>query len=249
MGLPTFFKKNNLNATNEPIFLVKTVAELVVNGFTRLTKTRLKVVNPVSVSVQSNSKKHLIADLRHLIFLLDPPKFKMDDLKAAMPSMLEANYMFSFDVQKGYYHVDLADEVQELFGFLFSVGEEVYFGHYTVLPFGLSTAPYLFSKMLKLLISKYRGLGLHIYIFIDDGLALCKIKEEAKRFSQMLRRDLANAGITEQTAKCIWDAVRVLIWLGILIDLARRKLVVPEKKRSTLSNAVSRETKCHHDSW
>ncbi len=60
---PTFFKKNNLNATNEPVFLVKAVAELVVNGFARLTKTRPKVVNPVSVSVQSNSKKCLIADL------------------------------------------------------------------------------------------------------------------------------------------------------------------------------------------
>ncbi len=237
---PAFFKKNNVNALREPVFLVKAVAELLVNGFARLTKTPPKVVNPFSVSVQSNGKKRLIADLHHLNLFLDPPKFKMDDLKAAMPAILQSNYMFSFDVQKGYYHVDLAEEIQELFGFSFSVNGEKYFGHYTVMPFGLSIAPFLFTKLLRPFVSKYRSLGLHIFIFIDDALALCKTKAEAEYFSPMLRRDLQETGVTEQTSKSIWDAVTVLIWLGILIDLARRKLSVPEKKREKALEALKK---------
>ncbi len=206
------------------------VAELLVNGFAKLTKKRPTVCSPFSVSIQANGKKRLIADLRHLNRYLKPPKFKMDDLRAAMPSIEESQYMFSFDVKKGYYHLDLAPEVQKYFGFSFKVGKEEYYGYYTVVPFGISTAPNLFCKMLKPFVAKWRSLGLHIYVFIDDGLGLCKTKKEGEHFSQLVRKDLAEAGITEQTEKSIWDVVRTLIWLGVVIDLARKKLCVPEQK-------------------
>ncbi len=180
----------------------------------------------------------LIADLRHSNFYLDPPKFKMDDLRAALPSIEEANYTFSFDVARGYYHIDLAPEVQELFGFAFKVGREQYYDYYTVVPFGIGMAPNLFCKLLKSRVSKWRGLGLHIYVFIDNGLGLCKTKQEGDQFSQLVRKDLADTGLTEQTKKCIWDVTKVLVWLGVLINLATRKLIAPEQKRQTAIQAL-----------
>ncbi len=71
-----------------------------------------------------------------------------------MPSNEDAQYMLSFDVEKEYYHLDLAPELQKYFGFSFKVGREKYYGYYTVVPFGISMAPNLLCKMLKPFVAK-----------------------------------------------------------------------------------------------
>ncbi len=113
---------------------MKVVSELFLNGFAKLTNPPF-VVNPFSVSVQSCGKKRLIADLRHLNQFLKPEAFKMDDYRLALR---RANFMFGFDLEKGYYHVDLSPEVQKFFGFCFKFQNEVYYGYYMICPLGHS---------------------------------------------------------------------------------------------------------------
>ncbi len=88
---------------NKANFYLKAVSELFLNGFTKLTKFCPYIVNPFTVSIHPNSKKRLIVDLRHLNAFLDPPKFKMDDFKMALPALKFGNFMFVFDLEKGYY--------------------------------------------------------------------------------------------------------------------------------------------------
>ena len=47
-------------------------------------------------------------------------------------------------------------------------GVEIFYA-FTVLPFGLSTAPYVFAKLLKPLEKHWRLQGICIAIFLDDG--------------------------------------------------------------------------------
>ncbi len=92
----------------------------------RSSQKKPLVINPFSVSIQSSGKKRLIADLRHLNRCLRPPLFKMDDYKAALPALRRGNYLFGFDLEKGYYHIDLATDVQKYFGFRLEFEGEVY---------------------------------------------------------------------------------------------------------------------------
>ena len=59
--------------------------------------------------------------------------------------------MFSFDLKSSYHHIEILPEHQTFLGFSWrapdSNSETFYV--YTVLPFGLSTAPYIFTKLLK----------------------------------------------------------------------------------------------------
>ncbi len=226
-----FYKKNNITAQNHPEFVFTSVMELLHNGFAKLSRNPPKVVNPFTVSVQSNGKKRLIADLRHLNENIDTQKFKLEDLNMALPALRQANYIFSFDFKKAYFHINLDPEVQKYFGFSFTYKGQVYYGYYTVAPFGLNTLPQVFTKLLKPLVKRWRDAGLHIFLFLDDGLGACEEEEEAEYFSHMVRSDLGDSGILEQTSKCNWKPCKVLIWLGIMIDLVRRMLVIPEAKR------------------
>jgi len=46
-----------------------------------------------------------------------------------------------------------------------------------VLPFGLSSAPYVFTKVLKPLKKHWRIQGLYIAIFLDDGWVFVRARE------------------------------------------------------------------------
>ncbi len=216
---PPFWAKNNASAEEHQGFILESLAELFPNGFAELVSEQPSVVNPFSVSVRANGKKRLIANLRHLNGFLVAPKFKLDDYRTALPALRAAKFLFSFDLKKGYYHVDLDESVLDLFGFSFSFAGKTYFGCWTICTFGLSTTPYLFTKLLKPLITHWRSLGLHIFIYLDDGLALCDCRQEAAWFSHIVRSDLQSSGFHEQEVKCLWDPVTSAPWLGFEIDL------------------------------
>ena len=52
-------------------------------------------------------------------------------------------------------------------------GETKYFV-FTVLPFGLSTSPYIFTKIVRPLVKYWRLKGIPIVVFIDDGIGIGK---------------------------------------------------------------------------
>lgn len=61
-------------------------------------------------------------------------------------------YMFSFDLKSGYHHVEIFQPHQTFLGFSWDFQGETRFYVFTVLPFGLSVAPYIFTKILRPLV-------------------------------------------------------------------------------------------------
>ena len=64
---------------------------------------------------------------------------------------------------------------------------------FIVLPFGLSSAPYIFKKLLKPLEKHWRIQGTCIAVFLDDGWAIVE-DEEALVKAQSVKQDLYSAG-------------------------------------------------------
>ena len=66
-------------------------------------------------------------------------------------------FLFDFDLKSGYYHVEIFPDHSKYLAFSWDFGDGVvkYF-QFTVLPFGLSSAPYLFIKLLKPILTSWR---------------------------------------------------------------------------------------------
>ncbi len=165
------------------------------------------VVNLFLVSTQANGKQRLIVDLRHLNQYLTTEKLKLDDMQAALPALRQSKCMFSFDLTKAYNHMDLDESMQRYFGFSFSYLGQTYYGYYTICPFGLSTLPREFTKLMCPLVAKWREMGFHLFLYLDDFLAACTLKEEAEFFTPIIRADLAEVGVFEQFLKCNWGTL------------------------------------------
>ena len=61
---------------------------------------------------------------------------------------------------------------------------------FTVLVFDLSSAPYVFTRILKVLIKHWRSLGMRIFAFIDDGFGGGRSFDEARRLGGIVKSDL-----------------------------------------------------------
>ena len=165
---PSQHYSNNASAINEAEFVGEAILELLRDNRVLELFSPPDFVNPLSVSVQSSRKKRLILDLRHINLHVYKQKFKCEGLHA-----IKSAFVFNFDFKSGYHHVDIFPTFPDhrkylAFSWDFVGGHTRYF-QFTVLPFGLSSAPYIFTKLLKPLETHWRAQGIPIAIFFDDG--------------------------------------------------------------------------------
>ena len=77
-------------------------------------------------------------------------KVKFEDMRTARQHIKLKSCMFAFDIHLAYHHVDIYEPHTEFFGFSWTVNGFITFLKFIVLPFGLSTACYLFTKFTRL---------------------------------------------------------------------------------------------------
>jgi len=95
---------------------------------------------------------------------------------------------------------------------------------FTVLPFGsafgLSSAPYLFTKLLKPL---WRRKGIPMASFLDGGLGGGVSIVKSKINSLIVHADLTRYGFLINEDKSLWGPVQNITWLGTVFVTYRRR--------------------------
>lgn len=81
-----------------------------------------------------------------------------------------------------------------------------------MLPFGLSSAPYVFTKVLKPLEKYWRIQGLCITIILDDGWAMVQDRDSCRTKALAVRGDLYNVGFVVNEDKSVWEPTQY--WTG-----------------------------------
>ena len=168
---PPKVSPNNGSALKERAFVSEAICNLISNKCLEVLDHPPAIVNPLSVSTQSSGKKRLILDLRHVNLYIFKQKLKCEDLSVALKVMSNGYYLFKFDLKSGYHHVEIFPDHRKYLAFAWDFGDGVlkYF-QFAVLPFGLSSAPFLFTKLLKPVVTSWRCKGIPMVIFLDDGL-------------------------------------------------------------------------------
>ena len=128
---------------------------------------------------------------------------------------LRANYLFSFDLKSGYHHFDIFPDHRAFLGFSWVFAGSVRYFCFSVLPFGLSSAPYVFSKCLSPHVKFWRFNGVKIVVFLDDGCGKGDSLQIAKRHSLFAQSSLSNTGFEANSTKSLWDPSQSLVWLGL----------------------------------
>jgi len=121
--------------------------------------------NPLSVV--GDRKLRLLLDLsRSVNPFVRKFKFKHETLPTLAVMFRDNIWFFTFDVECSYHHLDINYHCWKYLGFSWSLnGVEKYFV-FRVLPFGLSSACYLFTKMFKPLHSVFSPFYILMTVFL-----------------------------------------------------------------------------------
>ena len=235
LSLPDPFERaNHKSAVVNKDFVSEAVRDLENNCCIAEVDGVPRVCSPLSVVTNSSGKKRLVIDLRYLNGYLLKEKFKYEDLRLAMLMFQKGDYLFSFDLKSGYHHVNIQKNYWQYLGFAWDSGKGKKYFCFKVLPFGLATACYAFTKLLRPLIKYWRSQGLRVIIYLDDGVVAVKGKETADAASKKVRNDLKKVGLVENHEKSNWMPTQCLRWLGFVIDLEGGKVKVPTEKLEAL---------------
>jgi len=107
------------------------------------------VISPLGVVPKPNSEKlRLIVNMKYVNIHLSKRVFKIEGLSDLTYMAEKGDRSVSYDVTSGYYHVSLHPDSRR---FVESNWKGVYY-QYNCLPFGLSTALWVFSKVIRELV-------------------------------------------------------------------------------------------------
>ena len=232
---------NNKSAFVHSNFVKEAINELLLSGRVLEVSQLPHVINPLSVSVQRSGKKRLILDLRHVNQYLEKQAIKYEDWKVGLSYFQKGAFMISFDLKSGYHHIEIHPEYQTFWGFAWKFPDSQtrkYF-IFTVLPFGLSTGPHIFTKTLKPLVKHWRYSGISLGLFLDDGWLTESEKEACKVLSQNIRSDLADSGLITNEQKCQWEPCQVMEWLGLVWNTFNGTICVTDKRITSMLDGIN----------
>ena len=114
--------------------------------------------------------------------------------------------MVAIDLKDAYYHIPVGKDLQKFLQFQWK--GTVY--RFRCMPFGITSAPRIFTKVMKLVLSKIRSMGIRIVGYIDDLLMMAQSKEECY--------------------KHLWDTLVILTRLGWTINWEKSRLTPSQRQ-------------------
>lgn len=210
---PSFVMRNNRSALSNSDFVESAIQDLLTKHCAYEVPFIPHNVNPLSVAINNSSgKKRLILDFSVLNTYIKRERVKFEDFKVALEYIVPNGYMFKFDLTSGYHHFSISPIHHSYLGFSWIINGAVKYFVFSVLAFGLTSAPFLFTKGLRPLVKYWRGHGLKIIIFLDDGWGINRSFETASSDAQFVLDTLQKAGFLVNIDKSI--LVHFSVWSG-----------------------------------
>ena len=227
---PPVFLPNLPSARTEAAFVAEAVAAGVTAGIMQpCSRGDLICVLPLGVAFNRAGKRRLIWDGRHVNAYLREEDFRMETLQREGRALFgDAEYGGTVDISAAYHHVHMRQDAIPYLGFEW----EGQFYRFLVLPFGLATAPRVFTAVMGHTVRFLRYVGIRLLPYLDDLIFAAATAREALTMGQMLLRILPRFGWIVHPTKCVGCAEPTtrFVALGTLVDLAAQQFRVPADK-------------------
>ncbi|KAM9972507.1 hypothetical protein ACTFIW_006050 [Dictyostelium discoideum] len=139
-----------------------------------------------------------------------------------LPSMVKQGYyMVKLDIKKAYLHVLVDPQYRDLFPF---VWKGLHY-RWKTMPFGLSTAPRIFTMLLRPVLRMLRDINVSVIAYLDDLLIVGSTKEECLSNLKKTMDLLVKLGFKLNLEKSVLEPTQSITFLGLQIDSVSMKLL------------------------
>lgn len=218
---------SNPKCPNKRLALRQQIARnLQIGSISVVSPSNDQFLSRVFCVKKSNGEDRMIIDLSHLNSFVNKVHFKMESLDVVKSLLRPNDYMVSIDLADAFLSIPLHESSKKYTTFEF---ENVRYW-FNSIPFGLTSSPRIFSKVLRPVIIWLRSRGLRITSYLDD-IFICDQSPSLLSSSVDLALDtLSDLGFKPNLKKSKLSPSRDLLHLGYLWDTISMTISLPPEK-------------------
>ena len=173
-----------------------------------------------------------VIDLKLLNTFLKPKPFKMETPQSIRRGLKKGMWVFSIDLKDAYFHIPIHPASRKYLRIC--LDQDVY--QFRALPFGISSAPWLFTKIFKQIAVILRNRNISIHQYLDDWLNKQWSLQESLRDRECTLQICQKAGCIINWDKSDLEPTQKFVFVGVQFDLKEDLVSPAEEKWSRLQN-------------
>ena len=176
-----------------------------------------------------------VVNLRPLNRFIIRKHFKMEGTTTLRELIKKGDWMTSVDLKDAFLSVPIHASHRKFLRFR-------WWGamfEFQCLPFGLTSAPRVFTKLMKPVMAVLRRRSIRCMIFIDDVLLLSQSKEELSKITTEFTLMLHCLGFLVNVGKSVLTPSQSLTYLGFHLNTVEMTLSLPKEKLEAIIQSCS----------
>lgn len=181
-----------------------------------------------------NGGTRFILNLKELNKFIITEHFKLEDYRTVTKLLTRNCYMSTIDLKDAYFLVPIHNSDKKYLRFVWK--QELY--EFQVLPFGLNTAPYVFTKILKPVVQHLRSMGFISVIYLDDIWCSGSTYADCSINVQKTITTLSDLGFIINNEKSSLSPSMCVTFLGFEFNSKEYTISLPTKKRYNIKQEI-----------
>ena len=224
----------NLSAKEAQIASVEVQKLLDKGVITKATHDVDEFISTTFTRPKRDGSHRLILNLKKLNEHIVYHHFKMDSLQSAVQLMKPHCWMAVLDLKDASYSVPIRKDHRKYLRF--EHDGQLY--EFVCLPNGLSSAPRIFTKLLKPALARLREDGVLLVIYIDDIILLADDPQTLITYIHKATTLLKSLGFTIHEGKSLFTPSQRVAFLGFVLDSITMTVSMKSDKAEKVKTAI-----------
>ena len=183
-------------------------------------------ISNIFIVPKPNGKFRPVINLRELNFFVTYEHFKQETFPVVLDMVQHNDFFTKLDLSDAYFSIGIHPLFQKFLKFQWQ-GRLFKF---VCLPFGLSSAPRVYTKVLKPIYKWFRQQAFRCSYYIDDSLNMNQSQSVCKENVIVMADTLESLGFTVNKEKSIFLPTQRILFFGFILDSVLFKVFLPDDK-------------------
>ena len=189
------------------------------------------ISNLILVPPKKDNTLRPVINLRKLNKFIEYKHFKQDNLSFAFDLLQKNDFCCSIDMKDAYFSIEIHPDFRKYLCFFFWNNESYQFKK---LPFGITSAPRVFTKVLKPVYTLFRSNGIRCCYYIYDSLVMNQYQKTCLKRALVMSNQLEDLDFTINTKKSVFEPTQRIVFFGLILDTVQFKVFLTDEKLEKL---------------
>ncbi|XP_068094667.1 uncharacterized protein [Hyperolius riggenbachi] len=183
-------------------------------------------------------KFRLILNLKALNPFVSYQRFRMESIYSVRTLLTQNCIMTNIDLRDAYWHIPIRGSSQKFLRFAIKEKRMIQHFQFRVLPFGISSAPRIFSKVMAEVTKFFHMEGILVIPYLDDLLVVAESYQKSKENTERVLEQLQTLGWIVNWDKSVLQPTSKIQFLGVIIDSETERMYLPVEKIGKLKAMI-----------